>query len=74
MKFWITLLLPAWMLGFLPVAAHAAELAQETLWKNRMEVVATQDKCAPAVADIKTTFSRQLALDKMSTVMVGPAK
>jgi hypothetical protein len=74
MKFWITSLLPAWMLGFLPVAAHAAERVQETLRKNRMEVAATRDKRVLAVAGIKAVFNGQLALDKESAVMVAPAK
>lgn len=49
MKFRIALLLSAWMLGFLPAAAHAAA-AQEFMLKNGMKVIVKEDHRAPTVA------------------------
>jgi zinc protease len=49
MKFRIAVLLSAWVLSFLPAAAHA-ELAQEFMLKNGMKVVVKEDHRAPTVA------------------------
>lgn len=49
MKFRIVLLLSAWMLSFLPAAAHA-ELAQEFMLKNGMKIIVKEDHRAPTVA------------------------
>ncbi|RZI43505.1 insulinase family protein [Herbaspirillum sp. HC18] len=49
MKFRIALLLSAWMLCFLPAAAHA-EQVQEFMLKNGMKVIVKEDHRAPTVA------------------------
>jgi zinc protease len=49
MKFRIAVLLSAWALSFLPIAAHA-ELAQEFMLKNGMKIIVKEDHRAPTVA------------------------
>lgn len=49
MKIRIAVLLSAWVLSWLPIAAHA-ELAQEFMLKNGMKVIVKEDHRAPTVA------------------------
>ncbi len=61
MKFRIAVLLSAWLVGFLPAAAHA-ELAKEFMLKNGMKIIVKEDHRAPTA--VHMVWYRTGAMDE----------